>query len=545
MKKIITLVLLSVVTPLFAQETSPKLVVGIVVDQLRHEYLYRFENKFGQEGFKRMMRDGFTLNNAHYNYVPTYTGPGHASIFTGTTPAYHGIIGNDWYEKSTKKMVNCVDDDRYKAVGFDSPEGNVSPSRMITTTITDELKLFTQYKSKVVGMSIKDRGAVLPAGHNPDGAYWYDSRSGMFITSTYYIEKLPNWVDQFNGKKLADNYLNQDWKTSFPISEYTESGPDDSPYEVKYRGTEKSTMPYKFSELRKQNGEFAVLPATPFGNELLTQFAMSAVKGEALGKDGITDFLTVSYSSPDYIGHAMGPNAVEVEDTYIKLDKNLEELFKYLDKEVGVNQYTVFLTSDHGVADVPQSLTDNKMPAGYFRVANVEAGLKFHLKKYFPDKEIIERIYNDQVFLNHEQFSSDPKSSGVELMIASQLISEYLMSVAGVAQVYTESTIRQGDYDEGGVKGMLVRGFNHKRSGDIAYVLEPGWISWGGIQGTTHGSPYTYDTHIPILFFGKGIKKGSSSVYHRITDIAPTLSVLLKIKFPNGCTGQPIGELFD
>ncbi len=544
MKKIVAILFLAMLSAYSYSQKKPKLVVGIVVDQMRQEYLYRFDGKFSEGGFKRLVGNGYMLKNAHYNYVPTYTGPGHASIYSGTTPAVHGIIGNDWWDKNAKKSVNCVEDDRYKAVGNPEGNGDVSPWRLLSTTITDELKLFTQKRAKVIGISMKDRGAVLPAGHMANAAYWYDSKTGKFISSTYYLTALPTWVDAFNAQKLADNYLNQTWNTLLPIAQYTESGPDESPYERKLQGA-KAMFPYNLKDLRKANGDYELLVNSAMGDDLLTEFAKATLSGEQLGKDNDTDFLTISYSTPDYIGHGTGPNSVELEDTYLRLDRNIEDLLKKLDQEVGKGEYVVFLTADHAVVDVPQSLKDNKIPAGNFPLANVEAGLNDHLQKYFPGKKVIDRISNDQVFLNQELFAGDPKSSGIDLLIATELITNYLQATEGVAQVYPKAIIKQGNYSEGGTKGMIIRGYNFKRSGDIIYQLEPGWITGGGPQGTTHGSSYTYDTHVPILFYGSGIKQGSSSQYHTITDIAPTLSVLLQIKFPSGCTGQPVSEMLD
>lgn len=514
--------------------------MGIVADQMRQEYLYRFEKKFGNGGFRRLMNEGFMLKNAHYNYVPTYTGPGHASIYTGTTPAVHGIIGNDWFERDSEKMVNCVGDERQKPVGVEQGRGMVSPWRLMSTTITDELKLATQRRAKVIGVSMKDRGAVLPAGHMPDGAFWFDSPSGRFISSTFYKPGLPIWLDKFNSLKLPEQYISREWKTLLPIEQYEESGPDDSPYETKLKGKDqKATFPYRLKEIRGEQTGYELLVYSPFGSELLTDLAKAAIDGEELGKDEVTDFLAISYSSPDYIGHAMGPNAVEVEDTYLRLDKNIEDLLNTLDRKVGAGNYTVFLTSDHGVADIPAELLSYKIPAGVVNQAPVLKGLNDFLKPYFGDKTIIKKISNGQVFLNHEAFSGDLKSAGVDLLLATELISQYLLSTDGIAAVYTGTALRNSDFNEGGVKGSLIRGYHHKRSGDIAVVLEPQWFE-GGESGTTHGSPYAYDTHIPVLFYGWGISKGSSADYQTITDIAPTLSVLLKIKFPSGTTGRPV-----
>ncbi len=528
---------------LLAQD-RPKLVVGIVVDQMRQEYLYRYEKKFGPGGFRRLVNDGFMLKNAHYNYIPTYTGPGHASIYTGTTPALHGIIGNDWYDKDSQQMVNCVGDNRQKPVGVEQGRGAISPWRMLSTTITDELELSTQRRSKVVGISMKDRGAVLPAGHMPDGAYWFDGPSGKFISSTYYKPGLPMWLEKFNALKLPEQYISREWKPLLPIEQYEESGPDDSPYETRMKGKDqKPVFPYKLKEMRGQNTGYDVIIPSPFGNDLLTDLAKAALEGEEMGADGITDFLSVSYSSPDYVGHAMGPNSVEVEDIYLRLDKNLEDLLNVLDRKVGTGNYLVFLTSDHGVADIPSELLTNKIPAGVVTQAPVIAGLTDFLKPYFGDKKIIERVSNGQIFLNHEAFSGDLKSAGVDLLVATELIVQYLITVDGIADVYTASSIRAADFSSGGVKGSLVRGYNHKRSGDILVVLEPQWFEGGeSASGTTHGSTYSYDTHIPIIFYGFGIAKGSSVDYQTITDIAPTLSVLMKIKFPSACTGQPVAR---
>lgn len=524
--------------------SSPKLVVGIVVDQMRHEYLYRFYSKFGNGGFRRLMEDGFVVKNGHYNYVPTITGPGHASVYTGTTPAIHGIIANDWYDKELKKSVNCVEDPNYQPVGSPEGKGNVSPWRMLSTTVTDELKLFTQKRAKVIGVSMKDRGAVLPAGHMADGAYWFDGKTGRFITSTYYTTKLPDWVEKFNQQQLPEKYLSQVWNTLLPLAQYVESGPDDTPYEGKPGRKDKPVFPYDYKTLRKP-GEYSILVSTPFGNDYLTEMAKAAIQGEGLGADEITDFLTISYSSTDALGHSVGPNAVEIQDMYMRLDKNVEDLLKTLDAKVGAGNYTLFLTADHAVADVAQYMKDSRIPAGYFNTSKLKTELSDYLRQYFPDKNIVETISGGQIFFDQQAFQNNPKSSGVELLIATELTINFLLQQEGVANAYSEHVIRQSDYEEGGVKGMVVRGYHPKRCGDIVIVLEPGWYAAGGVTGTTHGSPWRYDTHIPMLFYGHGIRKGSSVKYHRITDIAPTISALLNIKYPSGCTGQPVEELFE
>ena len=522
--------------------TRPKLVVGIMVDQMRQEYLYRFGPRFSEGGFRRMMNQGFMLRNAHYNYIPTVTGPGHASVYTGTTPAIHGIVSNEWYDRNEKKMVNCVEDKRFTPVGSPSGKGAVSPQRMKSTTITDELKLFTQQKAKVVGVSFKDRGAVLPAGHLPDGAFWFDGTTGKFISSSYYKPGLPAWVESFNQRKLPDQYLAREWKPLFPVQTYTESALDDSGNEYVFKGKDRPVFPYNLAELRKTNGGFELLGSTPFGDDLLTEFAKAAVEGEGMGTDEVTDFLAVSYSTPDLIGHAMGPTSVEIEDTFLRLDRNIEDLLNTLDKKIGAGNYVVFLTTDHGVGNISKELMDLRIPAGYFDTGETERRLREYLKGFYPEAQIIENVSNNQVFLNPGAFSADPKAGGLDYMVATELIARWLQAAEGIGEVWTKTQLTQAGRSANPYPDLLARGMHQQLSGELVFTLQPGW-TWKGGARAHHGSGYSYDTHVPVLFYGKGIPAGSSHLPHSITDIAPTLSALLEIPFPNGCTGQPIVEM--
>ena len=519
----------------------PKLVVGIVVDQMRQEYLYRYYEQFGYGGFKRIMEEGFMVKNMHYNYTPTYTGPGHASVYTGTSPAVHGIVGNSWYSKKEDAAVYCAGDGSVHQVGTVGEGGRVSPHRMLTSTITDELRLSNQMNSKVIGISIKDRGASLPAGHIGNAAYWFDSGSGYFVTSTYYMDKLPLWVVNFNDRQLALRYLSETWDPSLPINRYVASGPDKSPYEVKIGGKERPTFPYDLKEMSKDKKNYGLLTTTPFGNDLVTEMALAALQGEDLGKDLYPDFLAISFSSTDIAGHAFGPNSVELEDTYIRLDKNMERLLSTLDAKIGRENYLLFLTADHAVADVPQRMIDLKIPAGYFRAPTMKVDIEAHLVHYYGEGDWVINVSNRQVFLNRKLIH-DKK---LILSEVQEKVAEFLRSLEGVALSYTAHDLIASDFDEGGIKGLLVRGFNQKRSGDVVFELEPAWLESNRVAGTTHGSAYTYDTHVPMLWLGWGIKSGFSNRYYAITDIAPTLAMLLDIKLPNGCTGRPILEVLE
>lgn len=543
MKKVSLLALLLLVgssTITLAQTERPKLVVGIIVDQMRQEYLYRFENHYGDGGFKRLMNDGFEVKNGHYDYIPTYTGPGHAAVYTGTTPRTHGIISNSWYSRELKGTMYCAGDSTASAIGGSESNGNISARNLLSTTITDELKLFTQGQSKVVGMAIKDRGASLPAGHMADGAYWYDSKTGTFMSSDYYMDELPKWVQKFNKQDKADDYLKKTWDTVKPIESYVESAEDNNPYEGAFKGQRLPTLPYDLKKLREDNGNYELISSTPFGNSLTADFALAALEGEEMGEDAVTDFLAVSFSSTDYVGHRFGPHSKEVQDTYIRLDQDLARLFAALDEKLGQDGYIVFLSADHAVADVPNYLKDLNVPAGNFVANKHLPEISTAIASKYGAGDWIENAWNDQIFLNLSLLE-ERKVNRAEMQA---FLAEKLTGLEGVAQAFT-GTDMINNYYSAGTQSLLQAGYNLNRSGDVLLVYEPGWISSSYPTGTTHGSGYTYDTHVPILFYGWGIPKGSTVKKYAITDIAPTLSMLLNIKLPNGAVGGPILEIFE
>jgi len=518
--------------------TKPKLIVGIVVDQMRQDYLYKYADRYGEGGFKRLVKDGFMMKNGHYNYIPTYTGPGHASVYTGTTPATHGIISNGWYLRSSGQFMYCAGDSTVSNVGGTPENGQISPRNLLTTTITDELRFATNKRSKVVGVAIKDRGASLPAGHLGD-AYWFDSKNGEFMTSTYYHESLPKWVQDFNERKLVDEYLTQTWETLYPIDTYVQSIADDNPYESTFIGKDSPTFPYNLAELKEKNGGPGLITSTPFGNTLTLDFAIAALEGEDLGKGTDTDFLAVSFSSPDYIGHRFGPSSVELEDTYLRLDQELEKLLNYLDKTYGKDQYLIFLTADHGVAEIATYMEAEKVPAGNLNVGYITAQLKGYMSARFGEGDWILSVSNEQVFIN-EKLVRDKDMNLAD--IEDELVN-FLLRFRGIKEVYTATAMRNTDFSSGRAS-LVQNGYNFKSSGNLLLIFEPGWLT-GGARGTSHGTGFTYDTHVPILFYGWNVKPGSSSRYATITDIAPTLSMMLGIRLPNGATGQPIQEITD
>ncbi|MBE7442412.1 MAG: alkaline phosphatase family protein [Flavobacteriales bacterium] len=522
----------------FAQQQKPKLVVGIVIDQMRYDYLDRYWNKFSDDGFKKIVNGGFNCKNTHYNYMPTYTGPGHASIYTGTTPENHGIIANDWYNKKTKKMIYCAEDTTVKTIGSSSKEGLMSPKNMVTTTITDQLKLNTNFKGKVIGVSLKDRGAILPAGHKADAAYWFEGKNtGKWISSSYYLNQLPKWVQEVNKKNSANTYLSKPWNTLLPIADYSESIADNNPYEGIFKGEKTPTFPHNLPALRDSNENYSLIKNTPFGNNITTEMALAAIVGENLGDDLFTDFLAVSYSSPDYIGHQYGPMSVEVQDNYLRLDQDIAQLLTFLESKFAKNDVLIFITADHGAVDVPQFLIDNHIPAGYFDKKKMVADLKtFCLTKW--NAELIENISNGNVFLNHEIIAKN----NLNVAQIEQEIANYLLTFEGVSQTFTATTLKTTVITEN-IAANIQRGFNQVRSGDVVYVLASGWINAGYSTGTTHGSPYHYDTHVPLIWYGNQIPAGETTKKVVIPDIAATLAVLLNINAPSACTGNPIKDL--
>lgn len=513
----------------------PKLVVGIVCDQMRWDYLYRYYDRYGEGGFKRLLNQGFSVNNTFINYLPSYTAVGHSSIFTGSVPAFHGITGNNWIDQNTGKSVYCTDDSTVTGVGSDSKAGKMSPRNLLVTTVTDELRLATNFHSKVIGVSLKDRASILPAGHAANGAFWFDDEAGKFITSTWYMTELPEWVKKFNALDEPEKLLANNWSTMFPISTYQQSTADNVEWEGTSKGEAAPVFPHKVSEFYKRDkGE---IRSTPFGNTLTLNFAKAAVAGNNLGAGNYTDFLTVNLASTDYVGHKYGPNSIEVEDTYLRLDKDLASFFSYLDKKVGKGQYTVFLTADHGAAHAIKFMEAHKMPAGFFESKPLGKVLKNFLKEKYGNEHL---VVND---LNYHLRTSKHLIDSLKLDYESvkRDVVKLLEMQPGVQFVADIENIGSESIPEP-LKSMIINGYNPKRSGELIVIPESGWFSSNG-KGTTHGNWNPYDTHIPLVFMGWGIPQGKTSATYHMTDIAPTIAALLHIQMPSGCVGKVITEV--
>lgn len=524
----------------FAQKKDtpkPKLVVGIVVDQMRYDYLVRFRPWFSQNGFVRLMENGSNFTFAHYNYVPTKTAPGHASVYTGTTPYYHGIIANEWYDRTLNRDISNVEDSTVTGVGTDTENGKMSPRHLKATTITDQLKLSNNGLSKVISVSAKDRGAILPGGFLSNGSYWYDQKNGKFVTSSFYMKELPKWVDDFNKRNLADQYAKMVWNTTFDIKEYKINYPDESPYEADVFNEGKTSFPHVLGNLKKEDQLWAIIN-TPFGDDMLLELAKAALVNENLGKGSYTDFLAVSFSSTDWIGHTHGPQSVEVMDTYIRLDRNIAELLDVLDKEVGKNQYILFLTADHGIQENLEFLSDQKVTAGHVNVKDLKTSVKELLNAKYGTEKLFEDFSNDQIFIDWDLVRKLNIDFN-ELQLAIRQHIRYNFSDIVSVKLRFELEGRTANRME----DKFLNGFNPNRSGDILLELPPAYMTDKRLLGTQHGVQYSYDSHIPILFYGMGIPKQTVSTPVYIVDIAPTIANLLGIMQPNANMGIPILEI--
>ncbi|MCG7855668.1 alkaline phosphatase family protein [Flavihumibacter sediminis] len=516
-----------------ASGSKPKLVVGLVVDQMRWDFLYRYSDRYKADGgFRRLLTQGFSNENTFIPYAPTVTACGHASIYTGSVPAINGITGNAWYDKKAAKVMYCTEDSTVKTVGSTTAAGQMSPRNMYSTTIGDELRLFTNFRSKVIGIAIKDRGAILPAGHAANGAYWYDSRTGDWITSTYYRNDLPTWVQTFNKQKIVDKYYGEGWKTLYPIESYKSSTAQGQQFEGKPFGDKSIGFPYDHKELIGKN--YGSIAVTPHGNTMTLELAKAALTGENLGKGDATDMLAVSLSSPDYIGHTFGPNSIAVEDCYLRLDKDLGDFLNFLDQHVGKGNYLFFLSADHGVANVPGFMKANKLPAGTFDDIGTMNSMNTMLKEKFGASNLIRTMLNYQVHLNHKIIDSAKldKEDIIEEVIS------YLTKQEAVSRAFDLSELQETTL-QSTIREMIANGYMPNRSGDVQFILHPQYID-GGETGTTHGLWNPYDSHIPLVWLGWNIKAGKSNDPVHMSDIAPTIAAMLQIQMPNGCVGKPI-----
>jgi predicted AlkP superfamily pyrophosphatase or phosphodiesterase len=512
-----------------------RLVVGIVIDQFRYDYLSRFHDQFGEGGFKRLLDGGAGFTNANYIHVPTYTACGHATFMSGATPSMNGIIGNEWFDRESGKRITSVTDGKVKLLGGREGAAGMSPSRMIGSTIGDELKLASGGQSKVIGVSLKDRSAILPAGKHPNGAYWFDLNTGNLVSSTYYFNDLPEWAKKFNKEIRPDRFFGKRWEKLLPESAYQRSTADDAPYEKFSAGNK---FPYLINGGEEVAGQrfYTQFQYTPFANDYLVDFAKAAVEGEQLGADDTTDLLTVSFSSNDLIGHAYGPYSQEVQDITLRTDRTLAEFFNYLDRKIGLDRVLIALTADHGVAPVPAHAQQFGL-GGTVEPKSVIEAVQNALNKSFGEEKWILDFYNGNVYF--DEAAIERRKLNVEEV--ERVASQAVVKIEGVAECFTRSQILSGRLPQTRISRSVANGFHSHRNGNLVVVPQPFFFIAEGIT-TTHGAPYTYDTHVPLIFYGAGIAPGTYHSDASPADIAPTLATLLKIEIPSNCMGRILSE---
>jgi len=545
--RIITLLILSLFSltgiaqkPVANMKNSPKpkLVIGIVVDQMRWDYVNNFKPFFkSSNGFLHFINQGSTCDNTMIPYVPTVTACGHACVYTGSVPALNGIAGNMWYDNVKQRQVYCVEDASVQTVGStNNAAGQMSPVNVWTSTLGDEMKLASNFKSKVIGVSLKDRGAIIPAGHAADAAYWYDTKSGNFISSTYYAGSLPAWLTNYNNEHHVDSLYKKGWALSLAKNIYENNcDVDENAYESTPFGKDAKHFPYDLNAFVGK--DYAKIATTPYGNNLVIDIAKKALLNEHLGEDSITDLLALSFSSPDYIGHSFGPNSWETLDGYVKLDEILADFFSFLDKQVGKDNYTVFLTADHAVANIPAYAKKHKIPADNYDDGAVKSDILACLNTNNLNPKLISFVGEYNIYFNHPlmdslQISNDRLTSLITTYLEKkpqilQIVESRKAAIAPLPQVARE---------------RIINGFNTQRGGDLMVLTKSGVVD-GYPTGTSHGVLYNYDAHIPFLIVGNGIKHNVVNTPTYMTDIAPTISTLLGIQMPSGSIGKPILEV--
>jgi predicted AlkP superfamily pyrophosphatase or phosphodiesterase len=492
---------------------SPRLVVLVAIDQFRYDYLTRFRDEY-EAGLARLLRDGASFTNATLQHYPTVTAAGHATMLSGAPLSVSGIIGNDWFDRDSGKTVTSVSDETVTRLGG-SGQG-ASPRRLLVSTLGDELKMSGKGDTRVIGISRKDRGAIFTAGHMADGAYWVDSQTGGFVSSTFYFKALPAWVEEFNRRRLPDTYAGKSWE----------------PLRKSGSGAPLATMPAETGPKL-----YDALEPTPFGNEVLEAFAETAVDALKLGQRGATDLLTVSFSANDSVGHEHGPDSAQVHDMCLRTDVLLGRFLDFLDRRVGAGRFLVVLTADHGVAPRPEWLAERRMPGGRMETATLKDAIQHALAREFGDGQWILSTAGTSPYLNHALIREKRLDPAVVRRVAATAVG----AVPHVARVFTREQLLGGDVPPDPVSQRVVRSYYPGRSGDLEILLEPYWIR--GRDAATHGTPYLYDTHIPIVFMGPGVKRGLYDRATALNDVAPTLATMLEVEIPSGSSGRVLDEM--
>lgn len=511
---------------------KPKLIVVLSVSQFRQDYISRYWDKFSDNGFKRIVNRGTNCKNTSYNYLISDKGVGTTTMVTGTNPSNHGIVAASWYSDLKGQIIPAIYDEKAETIGGPFEAGKCSPQQILSSTFSDEINLSNNFKSKVVGISLEPTSAVLSAGHTANSAYWFDIQEGKFISSTYYMDSLPIWVNEFNNKRIPDSYFEQEWNTLLPINEYSEGLADKNDYEQGYNN--KSVFPYEVSSVAKifkKKEKYKVLNITPFGNNLVKDFGIQSIVNDSLGHDKNTDVLFLNFTANEQIGQLFGPLSVEMEDAVLRLDREIEHFLNFVDDYVGIENTLVIFTAEHGLPYTPEYLTDHKIPSGYFNSLSAISLLKSYLNNVYGKGDWVKEYHSQQIYLNRTLI----ESADIKLSDFQDNVANLMLQFSGVQNTITSTSLQNTDYSQGAFAKMQ-NSYNQKRSGDVIIHLQNGWLEKHGKEIVSHGT----DTRIPLMWYGWKIKRKTIIEPVDLIDVAPTISVLLDISFPNSSTGKPI-----
>jgi len=521
---------------------KPKLVIGIVVEQLRYDQIEKLRSRLGENGIRRLLNEGTYFQNASYEYMLTQTAPGYATISTGAEPSLHGITSDEWYLPLKDELIYCTKDITVNPVGGSYESGLHSPVNLLVSTFTDELKMASGKQAKVYSVGLKENPVIFSAGHAADGAFWFDNTTGTFMSSTYYIDSLPGWVTDFNAMRYADSFLDNSWNLSRPAKDYSDCLPDSNKFETGFNGS--NYFPYdlkKLSSKGKGNAgkDYSILRETPFGNTLTTNFAIKLIEKEKLGKDDVTDFLSICYTATDYIGHKFGPSSVEMADAVFRLDRDIENLLKYVADSLGKRNVLIYFTSAHGISEIPGVLESNRIPSGYFRPNQALQLLRSYLNAIYGEGDWVKGYQEKQIFLNRTLI----EDAKIPLDDVQKKVARFIVQFSGVASAYPYSVFETSDFGNSNMK-RIINDFSPQRSGDVIVTLNSGWVEKEDSYVASGNSPYEYDTHVPLIWYGWSVNRSTVTRKVNMTDIAATLSWLCKVPLPNACTGEPMYELF-
>jgi hypothetical protein len=517
---------------------KPKLIVGITISGMQYDYLSVYWDKFGEQGFKKMATTGAQCKNARYRYLITDPGAGYASIATGTMPSDHGIVSDYWYDRVSNEIIYAIDDKKQTTVGGSYGTGSYSPVSLNSRTLSDELMVKSRFRSRSIGISMDPMAAVLMAGHTATGAYWLDPENANWITSSYYADSLPGWVNQFNLKNYRDIYLERSWETLLPISEYSESMLDNNEYETGFGG--QITFPYdlnRISTIGNRERDYRVLKSIPWGNTFTLDMAIAAIVNEELGKRNVTDMIHIGFNATSHLSNYFSTWSVEVEDTYLRLDQDLAHLLEFLESELGLENVLIYLTAENALAVDPRYLADYRIPAGFFNYRTSVSLLRSYLNAIYGQGEWVTFYHAHQVYLNHQLI----EDSGLALEDVQNRVARFMVQMGGVSNAIQSHVLQQNSFTDGPLE-RIQNSYYQKRSGDVILNLTPGWVEHSNLVENGFNE-FRYASHVPLIFYGWKVKR--TTIPYRVspTDIATTIASLMEISMPENATGEVIQDI--